>query len=174
MTPAESALLRFPGSVPGVLRLGTPMPDGFVVVSNGVVGIDDAGQEYAMVAHPDREVYPQWVGDIDVELQDATGRAHLAWWLAGSLKHAHTTPEFAVWHMGGVSMQGLDRPERLSVWGLSVAQRPLWSYWPSTHNLFTILDPNDPRLLPDGSRWVDAAALSLVARHMAGIGGGYA
>ena len=31
------------------------------------------------------------------------------------------------------------------------------------------LDPNDPRLLPDGSRLVDALALSLVARHVAGL-----
>jgi hypothetical protein len=31
------------------------------------------------------------------------------------------------------------------------------------------LDPNDPRLLPDGSRWVDAEALRLVCLHVAGL-----
>lgn len=31
------------------------------------------------------------------------------------------------------------------------------------------LAPDDPRLLPDGSRLVDALALSLVARHVAGL-----
>ena len=32
------------------------------------------------------------------------------------------------------------------------------------------LDPNDPRLLPDGSRWVDAEALRLVCLHAVGLG----
>jgi len=31
------------------------------------------------------------------------------------------------------------------------------------------LDPEDPRLLPDGSRYVDALALMLVCRHLAGV-----
>ena len=31
------------------------------------------------------------------------------------------------------------------------------------------LDPNDPRPIPDGSRWVDARALLLVACHVAGV-----
>ena len=30
------------------------------------------------------------------------------------------------------------------------------------------LDPTDDRLLPDGSRWVDAAALAAVVRHVGG------
>jgi hypothetical protein len=31
------------------------------------------------------------------------------------------------------------------------------------------LDPNDVRLLPDGSRWVDAEALRRVVLHVAGV-----
>jgi hypothetical protein len=31
------------------------------------------------------------------------------------------------------------------------------------------LDPEDPRLLPDGSRWVDAEALRRVVCHVAGV-----
>lgn len=33
------------------------------------------------------------------------------------------------------------------------------------------LDPHDGRTLPDGSRWVDAAALAVVARHLGERGG---
>ena len=33
------------------------------------------------------------------------------------------------------------------------------------------LDPNDPTLLPDGSRWVDAEALARVLLHVLAAGG---
>jgi hypothetical protein len=42
---------------------------------------------------------------------------------------------------------------------------PDWHVVPSLADL----DPNDPRTLPDGSRWIDAEALRRVCLHVAGL-----
>jgi len=170
MTPADRALLRFPGSVPGVLRRGSPIT--LLGGSSGVV-TELGGDTDAWVARETwRDSYP--ISVIFLDLTDATGRVHLAWWLLYS----------GGW--GDVSGQDVVVREVVSsfnrsVRGVGVYGRDSVGEWRSCAVVghpgdvvpsLSTLDPNDPRLLPDGSRWVDAAALSLVARHVAGIGGG--
>lgn len=85
--------------------------------------------------------------DLSLRLDDPTGRAHLAWWLLRQ-------PRFAG-HVLAMSSMG-------------VCSR--WWFRGGVHmHIATLnLNPDDPRLLPDGSRWVDAEALRRVALHVAG------
>lgn len=57
-------------------------------------------------------------------------------------------------------------------WGLLThdwnhGEEATW-WWTDEHSFLAGLDPNDPRTLPDGSRWVDAEALRRVVLHVAG------
>ena len=76
--------LTLPGSIPGLLRRGSPVLEGAtecVIVSIG--DVDDAGVPYAMAAECVAEhVNCCPLGDLSLDLADATGRAHAAWWLS--------------------------------------------------------------------------------------------
>lgn len=150
ITNEERALLMFPGSVPGVLRRGSPLSDGSCIIETvndrGDVWFaggpcDDYGDLAICRAKPEQ---------VSLDLTDATGRAHLQWWWRSARLEGPgwwvSSPEKG----GGYGIIGL-----LNFDGLA----PLLSE----------LDPDDPRLLPDGSRLVDALALALVARHVAGV-----
>jgi len=131
-TPTKDlARLRFPGSVPGVLRRGSP-----------VFHIDGSPYVVLEMDGSDIRLHAGWAPsyNIDLDLTDATGRAHLAWWVDARSQFGR------VWYI-----------------------RDLRFHMTGPDFILSTLDPNDPRLLPDGSRWVDAEALSLVARHVAGL-----
>lgn len=165
--------LTLPGDIPGPLRRGSPViyqprpryqtsclwrPGAEVVVLTTWrrgeamwVDVADAG---GTESHP--------VICVALDLTDATGRAHAGLWLAHTL--CPEIPE-VVWAGLGVST---------------------WTSWDVPRfNLTTVtregrerrsvaqlgaddLNPDDPRRLPDGSRWVDAEALRLVCLHVAG------
>jgi hypothetical protein len=162
LTNREQDLLRFPGSVPGVLRRGSPVCAGMVgrAVSVG----EDAGYSDGriIVATPYKTLNTFCKRDLALDLTDATGRAHLAWWLAGNTVNmrypSQTTGRF--------------EPRTLCPghWQVSTSDNFHPLTWSAEHvPSISALDPDDPRLLPDGSRLVDAIALSLVARHVAGL-----
>ncbi len=71
-----------PGDIPGLLRRGSPvvrvsrMDAPSVVITLGTVA--------AKIGYPwsidDEDVDTHWVGGLALDLNDATGRAHAAWW----------------------------------------------------------------------------------------------
>ena len=134
-------MITLPGDIPGLLRRGSPVfaySDKPKVVGNiSPSGIASVG--------PHAAVAP---AAIRLDLTDATGRAHAAWWLAAKVGIA----SLVMWDRSAYQRIGL-KPRK---------------YWPWSHAALARLDPNDPRLLPDGSRWVDAEALRLVCLHAAG------
>jgi len=146
ITETERALLRFPGSVPGVLRRGSPVlyPVSPLVRVPGRLGLFigcDIDSDAVLITDTGRDPATWWpAGEVFADLKDATGRAHLAWWVDARSQFGR------VWYI-----------------------RDLRFHMTGPDFILSTLDPNDPRLLPDGSRWVDAEALSLVARHVAGL-----
>lgn len=146
-----------PGDLPGLLRRGSPVRDADDPERIGVV----------VGTYPRGEVCTHWTwGDTSevvdrsrllLDLSDATGRAHAAWWLAGwyGLRPA------ATWTWRG--MWDLDAPSRRLCFGVAVAGRSHLAV-PALADL----DPLDDTRLPDGSRWVDAEALRRVCLHVAG------
>jgi len=147
--------LTLPGDIPGLLRRGTPVScpndiglpfDGWSVA--GFVG------DIAIIASPEvLEAHQAMREALTLDLTDATGRAHATWWLAASTTSL-LTPTSATWGRSAYGRIGL-QPRR---------------YWPWSHVALASLNPNDIRLLPDGSRWVDAEALRLVCLHVSGRG----
>ena len=172
--------LTLPGSIPGLLRRCSP------IVVHGAGLLDSAGRQlaafrsqvvgvkqYAPGNGTVSLVVPRSVdwprededGDHDcchwdwaaLDLTDATGRAHAAWWCDERLCE------------GGIDSEGVCQHE---LFCLTV--RPHDGVVEVQNGLFyifddIILDPDDPRTLPDGSRWVDAEALRLVCLHVAGM-----
>ncbi len=182
ITETELALLRFPGSVPGVLRRGSPV---IKTWNAPCIPDDDPNDEFTLHGIYLRDLDEDEAGrrcycwfdseqiglDVgfppDIDLTDATGRAHLAWWLMG-LDYGHMKP-----------VRRISSPFIHGLHGVAIYGLPQDSGWAS-HDIaghragvivptLATLDPDDPRLLPDGSRLVDALALSLVARHVAGL-----
>ena len=99
--------------------------------------------------------------ECPLDLEDATGRAHLGWWLMG-LDHGYMDPLRRVrapMHSGrsAVVLRGMPQDSGFGsddVWG-----HPVGRVVPALADL----DPDEPALLPDGSRRVDAEALRIVA-----------
>jgi len=77
---------------------------------------------------------------VALDLSDATGRAHAAWWYRARIGQQ----KFA-----------------------TVLEIPLLEDWKRDDTMLSDLDLDDPRALPDGSRWVDAEALRRVCLHVA-------
>ena len=198
ITDSERDLLRFP-AIADVLRFGTPVRSNNperTYKGQAVILSVDPGRQEARVAYA-RDIFPpEWVSldDIALDLTDATGRAHLAWWVARYFLSADGPPTpgcymqvtSSLWSFDGGAwiLALLAQPERhmrghrLTPVGATETfefpahgkQRheygvPVGWHWSSVPALAT-LDPNDPRLLPDGSRLVDALALSMVGRHL--------
>jgi len=172
-TPEQLAALTLPATLPGVVRVGTPiratMPDGETL--DGVV-IRQRGDVWAVgvSANDLHHVFPSTTlrDNHAVDLTDATGRAHVAWALSSR-----------VWSSGadvsasmrlGAELLSFDGP--LVPWPRLVSASPLHGDGGGTGWAACVehLEPSDDTRLPDGSRWVDAEALRLVALHV--LGGG--
>lgn len=179
--PADVTL---PGSIPGLLRRGSPVTceAGIFGHTSGVVtGYPPRTTGWIDVAWDGGVVSAMPPQQLALDLTDATGRAHAAWWMLarqwdamvelaeGSVRRwrpeAHST-EIKVRY---------DSDNRVAVWFEGVVyceRRPFmtagsWRYvvMPTAGGL----NPNDPRTLPDGSRLVDALALQRVCLHVAGL-----
>lgn len=151
----------FPGDIQGLLcpgsrgRLHIPgnPSDGAVCTVHKIEG------DFAHCAVADEPVI--WIVPLDwirLDLTDATGRAHAAWWLGKCHEAAEFPPEYGQpwWfaHQKG--------------WMLAI-DFDCWLYFDSRNTPgLTGLDPDDERLLPDGSRWVNAEALRRVCMIVAG------
>ena len=165
--------LTLPGDIPGLLRRGSPVR----LVRCGVGG---SGEPWACmvwrfscggwrIAWDDGgfgfedPVSPGWVANHALlDLEDATGRAHAAWWLAGRLDLR--APFGALWQRA--EWKGCWRVVLPHTDGIAIHPHD-WA--PEWEAITAHLDPNGPRLLADGSRWVDAEALRLVCLHVAGL-----
>lgn len=164
--------VRLPGSLPRFLRECSPValmrqidrdiPVGTRGVVLRVVDANTFIVAFCWSTPPhngDDEVIAEVSGeDIEALLTDATGRAHAAWWLAKADDARWSKAAIhGVWNLTTLKQD----PAYLTTYGAHNA----WINVPSLADL----DPNDPRLLPDGSRWVDAEALRRVCRHVAGV-----
>ena len=144
------------GTIPGLLRRGSPVisrDEYGVFLYDGVVcGTDDGG----LVVANDNARWPADLSDVALDLTDATGRAHAAWWLCGATSGVWSPQTKGVWRVTWLDPHGS---------GMRLSR-----VFPGADDLrYLDLDPNDSRLLPDGSRWVDAEALRRVCLHVAGV-----
>lgn len=186
--------LALPGTIPGLLRRGSPVVAARlirapgprarsrdIVVKAGTRGVvQTAGPDASVVAFegiPDTLVVRN--DALALDLTDATGRAHAAWWVASRFPEDFPayvlagTPIAApgvLWHCDP-AMRG--RNWVLATWNtnwcLYFTGRPMGLIKVRDVPPLADLNGEDPRLLPDGSRWVDAEALRLVVLHVAGV-----
>lgn len=162
MTLEELACLILPGDISGLLRRGSPAiyPNGQQVTVLSI-NLEIAVPEWRGVsvyngASDHREKPP--IEALSLDLTDPTGRAHAAWWLgdhheAGSYPPDQGRPTWASYDNG---------------WLLSTVGEDFLYLDAKRCPVLADLNPDDTRLLPDGSRWVDAEALRRVCLHVAG------
>lgn len=193
LTAWEREVLAMP-VVAGVLRRGSPIiatrsvPYRLRKGQRGIVAKLERRNVWHVVPDvPYRYGSPVQRHVLAIDLTDATGRAHLAWWVAGQVRTSYggalDPAEGVRWHRswrGHWELHG-QRADEHRKW-----QEVCFLPWAGDDDLsdrndgphgtwcrfvpsLAHLDPNDPRLLPDGSRLVDALALGLVARHVAGL-----
>lgn len=164
-----SADLTLPGDIPGLLRRGSPVLYRDEESWWTVLYIED---DEACAAPVGEVPLGAWghLSDFALDLSDPTGRAHAAWWLAEQVS-GH--PAQALWDGTPDGSGG----SRFCVWRLRWRSQT-WPHAPcgvgaevySVRDVPALvgLDPDDPRLMPTGSRWVDAEALRRVVLHVAG------
>ena len=169
-----SSDLTLPGTIPGLLRKCSPV---HVDGRGGGVVVDKPGDKVGWFRvlcdgcedEPDAESR----SCVHLDLTDATGRAHAAWWLAlREVPPSH--------HLDPAAVSWSRAPAQASFgWAMRWLARALagdgsltGSWWTGSKvslvssHLLADLDPADDRRLPDGSRWVDAEALRLVCLHV--------
>lgn len=163
--------LTLPGDIPGLLRRCSPVVVAEDLHEGKAMTLHALGNGFASGAVDGlSDVCAGHVASLALDLTDATGRAHAAWWLVLQVFFVHD-PERWSW-VG-------ERGER--EWGVvrcydgtdaRAAEQQWWAPFrdcgvgvaPSLADL----DPSDPRTLADGSPWVDAEALRRVVLHVAG------
>lgn len=163
--------LTLPGTLPGLLRRGSPV-HGDNDMRGVVVRIDATSVAIAWDFPLDPENGDGCVVEDDygldspslsLDLEDVTGRAHAAWWLAAKVtKHPIIlSARLGYRHSehGGFGWW-LDW-ESPTMTGEAMLNEPI-------EQALSGLNLHDPRILPDGSRWVDAEALRLVCLHVGG------
>lgn len=172
--------LALPATIPGLLRRGSPAicPWGPCLVldpaPHEVNDDPDVIVVWATRASDDRSQM-RWYKprNIGLDLSDATGRAHAAWWLAdqgwgdGTVDHEHVAGPWS----SGDTRETWPTSIYLGDGGFAVASEPqttgdVWLVVPA----LAALDPADRTRLADGSLQVDAEALRLVCLHVAGMG----
>ncbi len=158
--PNEDTTLTLPGArLPGLLRLCSPVVVGGVRMVVTSLPSEER-PDWVVVGGDVYPSAPAWcakqIPDFDLDLTDATGRMHAAWWLACRY---YGPGHAAIWHYDINGKRWV-----LAVIGPSPAQTRRHPEWDP---ILDSLDSDDPRLLPDGSCWVDAEALRLVCLHVA-------
>lgn len=160
--------LTLPGTIPGLLRRGSPIAlvdtpgcprhlVGRLGVIHSVVGdlcsysLDGVGL-----------VVTSCVEAVALDLTDATGRVHAAWWLSGRTSPTDEVVLSARWVWGN------SRPGWFLDRGPTYAREWFWLEGPLAEMRSALQPCYVPRLLPDGSRWVDAEALRRVCLHVLG------
>ncbi len=162
--------ITLPGDIPGLLRQCSLVYHDtygrgvvlFVTGNDARVAFGDMG---AII-----EVAP---ATLVLVLTDATGRARATWWLADRLRLDPSrgciftsAPVGFAWVLFGYGHGG--RPRDNTAWFRGGPRgEPRDVIVPGLESL----NRGDPRLLPDGSRVVDAKALELVCLHVAGRSG---
>lgn len=154
-----NSMLTLPGTIPGLLRRGSPVlypkADDIPCV---VVSMD---KNSAVIGYPwplNHEISDIWqLHELNLDLTDATGRAHAIWWLDYKCDRFGAWAGATNWHL----RTELDGIKRWGPW----SQEPNGYFCPALQDL----DSDDPRLLPDGSRLVDAKAIQKVVIKMAGL-----
>lgn len=175
--------LTISGAIPGLLRQGSPVwwrdevtpytvtwvgpwPDSDSL-EDGAIALIAPGASPCIGLDTNAE-------DLALDLTDATGRAHVAWWLAARAG----LPAFGGTEIPLAACGVTWAPEYPFGWSLRT-----WNinyqatFAPDARGFVATvgvpslagLDVRDPRLLPDGSRWVDAEALRRVVLHVAGV-----
>ena len=166
------SLLTLPGTIPGLLRRGSPVV-GWLGQRAVICGLTDDG--HALVGCYDPPEFVEVIARVRVvmlalDLSDPTGRAHAAWWLAAALGKTVTGGALWVAYGGSTRLASFRPPVG---WALQYDAGQEWfsrgTGWAQRVDPLAALDSADPRLLPDGSRWVDAEALRLVCLHVAGV-----
>ena len=182
--------LTLPGSIPGLLRRGSPCIlasgqdspaywlDGRAVTLHALAddmasAACDGLETVVHVAH----------AALLLDLSDATGRAHAAWWLATWLcdtlgriaqrPDTCSTPRLC-WRMPHRLRAERNKYRSLYLLGFRgfADQQPPRSEAVDPRCVIpglADLDPRDRTPLLDGSRWVDAEALRRVVLHVAGL-----
>jgi len=177
--------ITLPGYIPGLLRRCSPAMLGrtkFTAVGAGLapldadetarllaigVPVEDTAGPVAAIAGADGMFRRCPERMLALDLANATGRAHAAWWLASNFDLESAT---GCWHWGAYPHC---RDCRNIVWSLITSNDGCLATFGTKYECddpivdervpsLAHLDPNDPRTLPDGSRWVDAEALRLV------------
>lgn len=164
--------LTLPGSIRGLLRRGSPvlvpLPRVRKSCLRGLVDGVDIDSDGVWVLTRDGAP-TMWVpSDIALDLEVDTGRAHaVRWWNSQRQRSLYICdPSFG--YMTSPAVRYLSAGRHLHAVSRSVG-RPGYLEIADVVPSLAELDPNDPRLLPDGSRRVDAEALLLVCRHVAGL-----
>ena len=171
--------LTLPGDIPGLLRRGSPVWIRHVGGRWPAVVEKDPAEHDREGGHWMIQFGTHFVGSRSVflDLSDPTGRAHAAWWLtnAAGVSFHLDSDGHRRW-----SLHGGEFPRRSEDWSwegigpesrrmrLSASSTPSYGWDAVDCPALDDLNPDDPRLLPDGSRWVDAEALRRVVLHVAG------
>lgn len=164
--------LTLPGTIPGLLRWCSPVAVPGYGCGVGVVVDRPSGRESwvrVLMQCDDDGPSPQERKRVFLDLTDATGRAHAAWWLAGTFAgEMKRQSALSVWR----HREGAGRAWRLE--GAAGSERRfLARYTGCSFDVVVLtlsdLDPSDDTRLPDGSRRVDAEALRRVVLHVAGV-----
>lgn len=160
--------LILPGTIPGLLRVCAliAIASGAFAGRKGVIVDLEPGARHAVVAlqaDAQHDASVEWLplANLALDLTDATGRAHAAWWLEGQAPRWRT---MMAGRLGGEMLRLLECVETHKFLGSDEREAR-----GRVRLVLNGLDPNDPRHLPDGSRWVDAEALRRVVLHVAGV-----
>ena len=161
--------LTLPGQIDGLVLPCSPVisPAGRAIfLHREAVDYSDKGpRDLVWVRRDDGTMFVRDYspGLVALDLAKATGRAHASWYLIDTLnsQHRRQIPRHRTLH----------RDDRKGVWRIGkdgVACATMW--WFEGDDFLSMLDPADPKTLPDGSKWVNAEALRLICLNVAMLG----
>lgn len=178
--------ITLPGNITGLLRRGSPVfwldeRTPWVVTWAGPWPESDIDEgTIALVAPGSSPCIGQDCNatNLALDLTDATGRAHAAWWLESRHVLRRHWPYRAGAYVSVGAMHERDKAGRCVYVNIGdvlyyvsrPVRRPGYLVSATTVPTLADLDPNDKTTLPDGSRRVDAEALRRVCLHVARMG----